>query len=107
MDRSLKLKLAAGAAGGLAAAGAGGAIAATQMSSPGAESQAIVKDAARQLGVTQLAAAVEAGRLTKTEDTRMLAGIRQRISSFVHGRRPVLHSRPGFPGGAPPPGAWH
>src|SRR5205823_8211792 len=51
MDRSLKIKLAVGAVGGLAAAGAGGAIAATQLSSPQAENQAVVNDAAKQLGV--------------------------------------------------------
>ena len=209
MDRSLKIKLAAGAAGGLAAVGAGGALAATQMTSPKAESQAFVKDAARRLGVKpselenalkkafadridaavaggrltkaqgrelkqritagglplagppmfehrgpgpgldaaasylglsvsalgaqlesgkslaqvaasqgksadglvsalladarhHLDAAVSAGKLTKTQENEMLAGLKTRISSFVHGRAPVFRARPEFGFAGPP-----
>ncbi|MDQ2981019.1 MAG: hypothetical protein M3R26_01670 [Actinomycetota bacterium] len=48
----IKRKVIAGAAAALAVGGAGAGIAATQLgSSPGAESKAIVEDAAKQLGV--------------------------------------------------------
>jgi hypothetical protein len=208
MDRSLKFKLAAGAAGGLAAAGAGGALAASQSTSPKAKGQALVEDAAHRLGVTPTAlsralkqasedrvdaavaagrltkregealkqhlssggfalplgapihdhgpkpgldaaasylglsatqlssrlesdkslaqiaeargksvdgliaflvaharthldAAVKAGRITKTQESALLAGLEQRISAFVHGRPQIFKARPGLAG--PPP----
>lgn len=112
MDRSLKIKLAAGVAGGLAAAGTGGAIAATQLSSPKVEDQAVVKDAAAQLGVQpndlssalkkaledRVDAAVSAGRLSKAQGE----AIKQRIES---GDAPLFaepgpHLRGGGPFGA-------
>jgi hypothetical protein len=88
MDASAKRKLAAGAAAGLAAAGGGAAIAATQFS-PKAESDAVISDAAKQLGVQPSAlgnalkkalsdrvdAAVAAGRLSKEEGDALKAKI--------------------------------
>jgi polyhydroxyalkanoate synthesis regulator phasin len=73
--------MAVGAAAALAVAGAGAAFAATQLGDPKAESQEIVADAARELGVTPSAltnaiekamkarvdAAVAAGRLTQEQ----------------------------------------
>ena len=106
MSKSVKPKLIAGAVAGLAVAGGGAALAATQLgSSPKQENQAIVNDAAKQLGVQPSAlnaalkkalenrvdAAVAAGRLTKAEG----AEIKQRIEA---GDVP-LFGRPGGPGG--------
>jgi hypothetical protein len=92
MDRSLKRKVVAGTVAAIAVGGAGAGIAATQLrSSPGEESQAIVNDAAKQLGVqpdqlssalkkameNQIDAAVAAGRLSKAQGDEL----RQRIES--------------------------
>jgi hypothetical protein len=77
MDR-LKRKVVAGAVAGLAVAGGGAAVAANQAGSPSEDSQAVLNDAAEQLGVKPAAlssalkkalanrvdAAVAAGRLT-------------------------------------------
>src|SRR5205085_11401469 len=90
MDRTLKLKIGAGVAAAAAAAGGGAAIGATQLGSSG-DSQAVVDDAAKQLGVQPSAlsaalkkalenrvdAAVAAGRLTKAEGDEL----KQRIES--------------------------
>jgi hypothetical protein len=99
-------KLIAGAVAGLAVAGGGAAVAATHLgSTPKQENQAIVNDAANQLGVqpTELSAAlkkalenrvdaaVAAGRLTKAEGDN----IKQRIEA---GDVP-LFAGPGGPGG--------
>jgi hypothetical protein len=81
MEKRLKRRIAAGAVIGLAVAGAGGAFAATRLGSPQATSQAIVDDAAKQLGIqpsklsdalkkaleNQVDAAVKDGTLTKAE----------------------------------------
>lgn len=91
MGISMKRKVVAGAVAGLAVAGGGGALAATQLGSPKEESQAIVSDAANQLGVqpkalsdalktafeNRIDAAVEAGRLTKEQGQTL----KQRIES--------------------------
>jgi gas vesicle protein len=92
MDRSLKRKVVAGTVAAIAVGGAGAGIAATQLrSSPSEESQAIVNDAAKQLGVqpdqlsgalkkaieNQIDAAVAAGRLTKAQGDEL----KQRIES--------------------------
>ncbi|HUQ21866.1 MAG TPA: hypothetical protein VM049_02530 [Gaiellaceae bacterium] len=88
MARKMKHKLAAGAGAALAVAGGGAAIAATQLS-PKAESEAVVNDAAKQLGVTpaklndalkqalsnRIDAAVAAGTLTKAQGEEMKARI--------------------------------
>jgi hypothetical protein len=79
MEKSTRTKLIAGAVAGVALAGSGTAIAATRLGSPKAEGQAVINDAAKQLGVTPNAlsaalkkalsdrvdAAVAAGRITK------------------------------------------
>jgi hypothetical protein len=89
MDKSTKRKLVAGGVAAVAVAGSGAAVAATQFGSPKAESQAIVNDAAKQLGVTPTAlsnalktalknrvdAAVKSGRITKAEGDRIKARI--------------------------------
>jgi hypothetical protein len=81
MDGSIKRKVVAGAVAGLAVAGGGAALAATQLSSPKEESQAVLNDAAKQLGIQPSAlsdalkkalenrvdAAVAAGQLTKAQ----------------------------------------
>ncbi len=91
MARKVNPKLLAGAAAGLAVAGAGGAVAAVKLTSPKENSQAIVNDAAKQLGVqpseltaalkkaleNRVDAAVGAGRLTKAQGEEL----KQRIES--------------------------
>jgi uncharacterized protein YidB (DUF937 family) len=82
----MKRKIVAGAAAALAVGGAGGAIAATQFSSsPSEESQAVITDAAKKLGVQPSAlssalkkalqdrvdAAVAAGRMSKAEGDKL------------------------------------
>jgi hypothetical protein len=81
MEWRPKRKLAAGAVAALAVAGGGVAIGATQFGSPKEESQAVVADAAKQLGIEpaklsaalqkaledRVDAAVAAGRLSKAE----------------------------------------
>ena len=88
---SLKPKVIAGAVAGLAVAGGGAAIAANQLGSPKQESQAVLNDAAKQLGVEPSALsaalkkalenrvdeAVTAGRLTKAQGDEL----KQRIES--------------------------
>ena len=89
MDRSLKRKVIAGAVAASAIAGAGGAIAADKLGSPKEESQAIVNDAAQQLGVkpsalsdalknaveNRIDAEVAAGNLTKAEGDELKSRI--------------------------------
>ena len=89
MDGRRKRRIMAGAAAGLAVAGGGAAIGATQLGSPGAESQAVVDDAAHQLGIqpaklsdalkkalqNRVDAAVAAGRLTKAQGDALKARI--------------------------------
>ena len=88
MVRKMKHRLAAGAGAALAVAGGGAAIAATQLS-PKAESEAVVNDAAKQLGVTpaklsdalkqalsnRVDAAVAAGTMTKAQGDQLKARI--------------------------------
>jgi hypothetical protein len=90
VEKNVKLKMAAGAVALLAVAGGGAAIAATQFS-PKQESQAVLNDAASQLGVTptelsaalksalvkRIDAAVAAGRITKAQGDEM----KQRVES--------------------------
>jgi hypothetical protein len=99
-------KVVAGGAALLAVVVAGGAIAATKALSPGEERQAILNDAARQLGVepqelsdalkqalkNRVDAAVDDGRLTEEEGTRL----KERIDAgdaplFGLGPGPRLH----------------
>lgn len=103
---SLKPKVIAGAVAGLAVAGGGAAVAANQLGSPKQESQAVLNDAAKQLGVEPSALsaalkkalenrvddAVAAGRLTKAQGDEL----KQRIES---GDMPLF--------GGPGPGFHH
>lgn len=89
MDGSVKLKLVAGTAAVAAVAGGGVALAADHGGSPAVESQAVVNDAASQLGVApsklsaalktalgnRIDAAVAAGELTKSEGDAVKARI--------------------------------
>jgi polyhydroxyalkanoate synthesis regulator phasin len=90
MEKRIKRKVAAGAAALLAVAGGGAAIAATQLS-PNQESQTVLNDAAKELGVSpselsaalksalekRIDAAVAAGRLTQSQGDEL----KQRIES--------------------------
>jgi hypothetical protein len=101
MKNTRKLKLAGGAAALVGVLGTGGAIAATQLS-PTEESDAIVADAAEQLGVeqaeleaalktaleNQVDAAVADGRLTEAQATEL----KQRIAA---GEVPLVGLGPG------------
>jgi len=91
MSSRLKPKVIAGTVAGLAVAGGGAAYAATQFGSPQQENQAVLNDAAKQLGVQPSALsaalkkalenrvdeAVAAGRLTKAQGNEL----KQRIES--------------------------
>jgi predicted DNA-binding protein (UPF0251 family) len=91
MNPTRNWKLAIAAIAVLAVAGAGGAIAATKLLTPGERSQAVVNDAAKQLGVdpaklsealkkalaNQVDADVAAGRITKEQGD----AIKKRIAS--------------------------
>ena len=109
-----RTKLAAGAGVALAVVGASGAVAATALS-PSEESQAVVEDAAKQLGVdpaklgdalkqaleNRIDAAVEAGRLSEEQGKAM----KQRIESGdfpllgpAFGHRGFGHGGPGHRG---------
>jgi len=91
MSSRLRPKVIAGAVAGLAVAGGGGAYAATQFGSPQQENQAVLNDAAKQLGVEPSALsaalkkaaenrvdeAVVAGRLTQAQGDEL----KQRIES--------------------------
>jgi hypothetical protein len=84
-----KRKLVAGAAAALVVAGGGVAVGASQFGSPKEESQAVIADAAKQLGIApaklsdalkkalenRVDAAVAAGRLTKAEGDALKARI--------------------------------
>src|SRR5689334_2640552 len=89
MNKSTKRKVAAGAAAAVAIAGGGAAIGATQLGSPQQQSQAVVNDAAKQLGIdptklsdalktaleNRIDAAVAAGTITKDQGARLKARI--------------------------------
>jgi hypothetical protein len=106
-----KRTAAAGAAAALAIAGGGAAIAATNGSSPQQDSQAVVNDAAGQLGVSsaKLSAAlkqalenrvdaeVAAGRLTQTQATELKARIESGDVPLIALGPPGVHR-----GGRPP-----
>jgi hypothetical protein len=91
MSSRLNPRLVAGAVAGLAVAGGGAAFAATQLGSPQQENQAVVNDAAKQLGVepsalsaalkkaleNRIDEAVAAGRLTHRQGDEL----KQRIES--------------------------
>jgi hypothetical protein len=91
MKKKPSPRVIAGAVAGLAVAGGGGAFAATHFSSPKQESQAVVNDAAAQLGIqpsklsaalkkaleNRVDAAVAAGQITKAQG----AALKQRIEA--------------------------
>jgi predicted DNA-binding protein (UPF0251 family) len=101
MNGMPKRKVIVAGVAALAVAVTGGAIAATKATSSKAESQAVVNDAAKQLGVTpseltaalkkalsnRVDAAVKAGRITKAEGDAMKARINSGDSLFGHGHR--------------------
>lgn len=105
MDMNAKKKLVIGAIAALAVAGAGGAVAATQLGSPNEESQAVIDDAAKQLGIepsrltnalkqallNRVDAAVQAGRLSEERGE----ALKERIRS---GETPLLLGGFGFKG---------
>jgi hypothetical protein len=102
MKSTLKFKLAAGLAALVAVLGGGGAIAATQLS-PAEESDAVIADAAEELGVeadaldaalkqaleTRIDAAVEAGTLTEAQ----AAELKERLAA---GDVPLVGLGPGL-----------
>src|SRR5215210_2574877 len=111
MNAMRNWKLGAAAVAGAAVVGAGGAVAATKLISPGERSQAVVSDAAKQLGVepaklsaalkkaleNQIDADVAAGRMTKEHGEEM----KQRIEAGdypLFGRGGPGLGRPGFGG---------
>ncbi len=101
MNGMPKRKVIVAGVAALAVAVTGGAIAATKATSSKAESQAVVNDAAKQLGVTpseltaalkkalsnRVDAAVKAGRITKAEGDAMKARINSGDALFGHGHR--------------------
>jgi hypothetical protein len=105
----MRNRVIAGAVAGLAVAGGGAAVAATQFRSPQHESQAVVADAAKQLGVQPSAlsaalkkalegrvdAAVADGRLTKAQGD----DLKQRIES---GELPIFGPLGPYDGDHPP-----
>jgi polyhydroxyalkanoate synthesis regulator phasin len=100
MDKRMKIKLGAGVAAAAALAGGGGAIAADRLGSTD-DGQAIVNDAAKQLGVTPSALtaalkkalenrideAVAAGRLTKEQGEELKQRIQSGPLPFFFGPR--------------------
>jgi predicted DNA-binding protein (UPF0251 family) len=108
MQRNTKLKIAVGAAAAFAVLGGGVAVAATQGWSPREESQAVIDDAAEQLGIepselsnaleqalkNRVDQAVEEGRLTEEQGQEL----KERIDS---GETPLLFGAFGFPGHGP------
>ena len=116
MQRSLKRKVVAGGIAALAVAGAGGAVAATQWS-PKAESDAVVEDAAKELGVdpdklddalrtaleNRVDEAVKAGRMSEEEGKRL----KDAIESGDFPMLGVPFFRGHGPGGGPGFGEGH
>lgn len=99
MTMSTKVKIAAGAAAVVAVAGGGAAFAASHAWSPKTENQAVIDDAAKQLGVSpdqlsaalkkaledRVDAAVAAGKLTKEQGDALKARIDSGDAPFVLG----------------------
>jgi uncharacterized protein YidB (DUF937 family) len=98
MEKRTKI-IVAGAAAAVAVAGGGAAMAATKVWSPKEESQAVINDAAKRLGVDpsdlsdalkqalkdRVDAAVEAGRLTKAQGDELKARIDSGEVPFMFG----------------------
>ena len=108
----MRTKVVAGAVAAAALAGGGAAVAASQLGSPKAESQAMVNDVAKQLGITpakltdalkqalsdRVDAAVADGRLTKAQGDQLKAQIAAGNVPLL-GLGPVGHGHGGGPGG--------
>ena len=106
MDSNTKRKLVVGVAAGLLLVGAGGAFAAEKLTSPKEESQAVINDAAKRLGIEpaklndalrgaledRVDAAVADGRLTKAEGE----ALKQKIEA---GETPLIFGGAGGPHG--------
>jgi hypothetical protein len=118
MEKNTKRKLAAGAVAALAVAGGGAAIGATQFTSPKEQNQAVINDAASQLGVdpskltdalkkgleNRVDAAVAAGQMTKAQGDALKAQIESGsnvplILPGVGGLEKALGPLGGFGGG--------
>jgi hypothetical protein len=112
VKRNVNPKLIAGAVAGLAVAGGGAALAASHFSSPQQESQAVVNDAAKQLGIqpsklsdalkkaleNRVDAAVADGRITSAQGAEMKRRIESGDFPIFGGPgpgRPFVH--PGGP----------
>lgn len=107
MRINLKSKIAAGIIVGLVALGGGAALAASQALSPKEASEAIVNDAAAELGVepsalsdalkqalkNQVDAAVEAGRMTEEQGKALKAHIESQETPLIFGGRPGFGHR--------------
>jgi hypothetical protein len=99
MESNTKRKLVAGAAAALLVGGAGGALAASRFISPKEQNQAVIADAAKQLGIepaklsdalkkaleNRVDAAVAAGRMTKAEGDALKARIESGDAPLVGG----------------------
>src|SRR5580765_8533422 len=117
MDMNAKRKIVIGAAAGLLLVGAGGAFAAGRLSSPKADSQAVIDDAAKQLGIepaklsaalttalqNRVDAAVAEGRLTKAQGDALKARIASGDVPLLFGGGPHR----GGPGFGADPGLRH
>src|ERR1051326_7835421 len=102
MDMNENRKVVIGVADGLLLVGAGGAFAAGRLSSPKAESQAVINDAAKQLGIepgklsaaltkaleNPVDAAVADGRLTKSQGDALKARIASGDVPLIFGGGP-------------------
>jgi len=106
-----KSRVLVGAAVSVAVAGGGAAVAATQFDNPRRESQAVLNDAAKQLGVqpselsaalkkaleNRVDAAVAAGRLTKEQGDELKQRIAAGDLPLLAGPRPFGHDSGLFP----------
>ena len=113
MESHTKRKLVIGVAAGLLLVGAGGAFAAEKLTSPKEESQAVINDAAKRLGIApaklndalngalqdRVDAAVADGRLTKAQGDALKKKIAAGETPLIFGGAGP-HGRPG-PGGRP------
>src|SRR4051794_41780255 len=102
MKSNRKPKLIAGAVAGLAVAGGGAAFAATQLGSPQQENQAVLNDAAKQLGVQPraLSAALKKA-LENRVDVAVTAGGASQARGPARPPRPPAAGAPA-PRGRPP-----
>ena len=88
VSRNARLKLVGASLAALAVAGGGVAIAAAKPWSPRAESQAVINDAAKQLGVTptQLSNALKRALKNRVDDVRVITHLSSRGSNDLENR---------------------